>query len=241
MLKAADIAQMIDHSMVKPELTDDQIRQGCQIAEKYGTATVSVRPSDVKIACEALQGSGVKVGSLVGFPHGSSTTETKVFEAKQAISEGAVELDMVLNIGKLLSRDFVYVEKDIRKVVEAAHEKNIIVKVITENCYLTDELKEKAYQICEKAGADFVKTSTAFGPGGATMEDLILMRKTCSPKVQVKAAGGVRTLGAAIAVRKIGVTRFGATATAQIMEDALQREKEGVLDSTKEMPLGSEY
>ena len=241
MIRARDIAQMIDHSMVRPELTTDQIREGCRIAKKYGTITVSVRPSDVKIAVEELQGSGVKVGSIVGFPHGSSTTETKVFEARQAISEGAVELDMVLNIGRLLSGDFDYVERDIRAVIEIACEKKALVKVILENCFLSEALKEMACQICERAGADFVKTSTAFGPGGATMDDLLLMRKACSSKVQVKAAGGVRTLGAALAVRRIGVARFGATATARIMEDAIQREKEGTLEATKDSPLGSEY
>lgn len=228
-LTARDIAGMIDHSLLRPELTVEQIREGCRVAREYNAATVCVKPSEVGIVKEELDGSGVLVSTVIGFPHGSNKTEVKVYEAREAMKDGAVELDMVLNIGRLLSRDFDYVEKDISAVVEAAHEKNAIVKVILENAYLSDELKETACRICEKAGADFVKTSTGFAPSGATIEDLRLMRKACSPKVKVKAAGGVRTLDAALAVRSAGAVRFGATATKAIVDEAIKREQEGTL------------
>ncbi|MCX7711303.1 MAG: deoxyribose-phosphate aldolase [Clostridia bacterium] len=241
MLKTRDIAKMIDHSLLRPELTAEQVREGCRLARQYDVATVCVKPSDVGIAKEELLGSDVLVTTVVGFPHGANKTEIKVFEAEEAIKDGAVELDMVLNIGRLLSKDFDYVEKDIRAVVEAAHRKNVIVKVILENCYLTDELKEAACRLCEKAGADFVKTSTGFGTGGATIEDLKLMRKTCSSKVRVKAAGGVRTLDGALAVRSVGTVRFGATATKAILDEAMERERDGKLVEVSEGKLTGGY
>jgi len=166
------------------------------------------------------------VGAVVGFPHGSHKTETKVFEAEQAIKDGAEELDMVIHIGKLRSRDFDYVREDIKAVCDVAHRHGVIVKVILENCYLDDELKKIGCKLAEEAGADFVKTSTGFGPGGATIEDLKLMRESVSPKVQVKAAGGVRTLDAALKVREVGATRFGATRTEEIMEECYRRKKQ---------------
>jgi len=221
-----DIAKMIDHSLLRPELTDEDIIQGCEIAKKYNVASVCCRPSDIFIAKKILQGSDVKVGAVIGFPHGSHKTETKIFEAEQAIKDGAVELDMVIHIGKLLSRDFDYVKKDIQAIVEVAHRNGAIVKVILENYYLTNELKEIGCRLAEEAGADFVKTSTGFAAGGATIEDLKLMRKTVSPKVQVKAAGGVRDLDAAIKVREAGATRFGATKTIEIMEECYRRKVE---------------
>jgi len=220
-----EIAKMIDHSLLRPELTDEEIIQGCEIAKKYQVASVCCRPSDILLARKILQGSGVKVGAVVGFPHGSHTTVTKVFEAEQAIGDGAEELDMVIHIGKLRSRDFDYVKADIQAVVAVAHKHGVIVKVILENCYLTDELKIIGCRLAEEAGADFVKTSTGFAPGGATIEDLILMRKTVSPHVQVKAAGGVRDLDAALRVKEVGATRFGATKTAEILEECYRRKK----------------
>lgn len=229
MLRAMDIAKMIDHSLLKPELTTFQVFEGCKIARDYEVASVCVKPCDVALAKRELAGTDVLVTTVIGFPHGAHKTETKVFEALEAIKDGAVELDMVINIGRLLSGDYQYVEEDIKAVVDAAHAKKVTVKVILENCYLTDELKEKACRICEKAGADFVKTSTGFGPSGATIDDLKLMRKTCGPKVRIKAAGGVRTLESALAVRKAGAVRFGATATKVIMEEALKLEQEGKL------------
>jgi deoxyribose-phosphate aldolase len=220
---------MIDHSLLRPQLTTEDVIEGCAIAKKYKVASVCVKPCDIVTAKKELEGTDVLVTTVIGFPHGANTTATKVFEAGEAIKDGAVELDMVLNIGRLLSGNLDYIENDIRAVVNLAHAKNTVVKVILENCYLTDEQKVKACQIAEQAGADFVKTSTGFGTSGATLEDLALMRKTCSSKVRIKAAGGVRTLDSAIDVRKVGTDRFGATATIAIMEEAYRREKEGTL------------
>jgi deoxyribose-phosphate aldolase len=218
-----DIAKMIDHSLLRPELTVEDIREGCRIACKYKVATVCCAPCDVLAVKELLVGSGVKTTTVVGFPHGYNATATKVFEAEQAIKDGAVELDMVLNIGRLISGDYEYVKEDIRAVVEAAHRRGVPVKVIFENYYLTDEQKKVACRLCEEAGADFVKTSTGFAAGGATLEDLQLMRDNVSEKVQVKAAGGVRDLAMALKVRKIGCTRFGATRTETIMEECYKK------------------
>jgi deoxyribose-phosphate aldolase len=218
-----DIAKMIDHSLLRPELTEDDIRKGCEIAIKYDVATVCCSPSDLVLVAKLLTGSDVKPTTVIGFPHGYNTTEVKKFEAEQAIKDGALELDMVLNISKLLSGDYNYVKKDIEAVVDVAHRHNVPVKVIFENYYLTDEQKIKACRIAEEVGADFVKTSTGFAGGGATLEDLRLMRDNVSEKVQVKAAGGVRDLEIALKVREIGCTRFGATQTETIMEQCYKR------------------
>ena len=218
-----DIAKMIDHSLLRPNLTDDEIRAGCALARKYDVASVCCAPSQVSLVRDLLAGSSVLVSTVIGFPHGYSTTEIKVLEAERAVEDGAVELDMVLNISKLLSRDFDYVEKDIAAVCAAAHGRGAIVKVILENCYLTDELKVKACVISERAGADFVKTSTGFGPGGATFADLRLMRRSVSAKIQVKAAGGIRELDTALLVREIGGTRFGCTTTAAVLDECARR------------------
>ena len=215
----SDIAQMIDHSLLRPELTEEDVRNGCEIAKKYKVATVCCRPSEVALVKQILQDSDVKTTTVVGFPHGYNKTETKVFEAEQAIKEGAVELDMVINIGKLLDGDYDYVKNDIKAVVEVAHSHNVMVKVIFENFYLNDEQKKMACKLSEEAGVDFVKTSSGFAGGGATIEDLKLMRATVSEKIQVKAAGGVRDLKMAIKVREVGCTRFGATRTQTIMEE----------------------
>ena len=220
-----DIAKMIDHSLLKPELTEDEIIRGCEIAKKYDVASVCCAPSALPSVAKQLKGTEVKPTTVIGFPHGYNKTETKVFEAKQAIKDGALEIDMVLNIGRLKSRDFDYVRQDIKAVVDIAHKSNVLVKVILENFYLTDELKEIACKLCEEAGADWVKTSTGFAGGGATIEDLRLMRKAVSNKVQVKAAGGVRDLDMALKVREVGCTRFGATATAAIMDECYKKVK----------------
>jgi deoxyribose-phosphate aldolase len=219
-----DIAQMIDHSLLRPELTIQDVRKGCEIAKKYNVATVCCAPADVVLVKKLLEGSDVKTTTVIGFPHGYNKTETKVFEAEQAINDGAVELDMVLSISRLLSGDYDYVKSDIGAVVEAAHRRNVLVKVILENFYLTDEQKITACKLCEEAGADFVKTSTGFAGGGATLEDLRLMRESVSEKVQVKAAGGVRDLEMALKVREVGCTRFGATATETIMQQCYQKD-----------------
>lgn len=221
------LAKVIDHSLLKPELTEQDVIDGCQLAHQYHTATVCVKPCHVTLAAEVLKDSDVLVSTVIGFPHGSNLTAVKVLEAEKAMDEGAVELDMVLNIGQLRSGKFETVRDDIKAVVDAAHARNAKVKVILENAYLTDEEKVKACQLAEEAGADWVKTSTGFAPGGATLEDLRLMRKTVSEKVQVKAAGGVRTLDAILAVIDAGVTRCGATATKVIMDDFAERQVAG--------------
>jgi len=218
-----DIAQMIDHSLLRPELTEEDVRKGCETAKRYKVATVCCRPSEVTLVKELLRDSDVKTTTVVGFPHGYNKSETKVFEAEQAIKDGAVEMDMVINIGKLLDGDYDYVKKDIQAVVETAHSHNVMVKVIFENYYLTNEQKKIACKLSEEAGADFVKTSTGFAGGGATLEDLQLMKANVSEKVQVKAAGGVRDLETALKVREIGCTRFGATRTETIMEECYKQ------------------
>ena len=220
------LAKVIDHSLLRPELTEADVLAGCELAARYHVATVCVKPSDVKLAKEALKDSDVLVSTVVGFPHGSSVTSIKVAEAQQAMDDGALELDMVINIGKLRSGKNDYVRKDIKAVCDAGHARGVKVKVIFENAYLTDEEKITACKLSEAAGADWVKTSTGFAPGGATLEDLRLMRANVSEHIQVKAAGGVRTLPALLGVIDAGVTRCGATATATILDD-FKRMKEG--------------
>ncbi len=218
MVTYEEIASMIDHSLLKPNLTDREVEEGCRTAAAYRVATVCVRPSDVRQAAELLAQSPVRVTTVVGFPHGSTTTAAKVFEAEEAMRNGARELDVVLNIGKLKSRDTAFVRADLKAVTDAAHAKGVIVKIIFENCYLEDEEKIAACRISTEVGADFVKTSTGFGPGGAEDRDLKLMRENTPPAVKLKAAGGIRTLERAIEVRKLGCARIGATATVGILE-----------------------
>jgi deoxyribose-phosphate aldolase len=213
------VAKTIDHSLLRPELDLDFVRDGVELARRYGVASATVRPADVALAVELLEGSDVFVSTVVGFPHGSSATETKAFEAERAVELGAREIDMVLNIGRLRSGRADEVREDIAVVVRVARRKDAIVKVIFENAYLDDAQKELACRLSEEAGAAFVKTSTGFASGGATIEDLKLMRRCVGPNVQVKAAGGVRTLDALLEVMAVGVTRIGATATETILED----------------------
>jgi deoxyribose-phosphate aldolase len=215
------LATAIDHSLLRPELTPDEVTGGCHLAMRYRVASVCVRPADVPLAASLLIGTDVAVGTVVGFPHGSHTTSTKRFEAELAVAEGATELDMVINIGALRSGDEATVESDIRAVVSASG--SALVKVILENAYLNDEQKVRGCLLAEAAGADFVKTSTGFAPGGATIDDLRLMRATVSPRMQVKAAGGVRTLDALLEVLSVGVSRVGATQTAVILDDYRER------------------
>jgi deoxyribose-phosphate aldolase len=222
------LARVIDHSLLRPELTEADVVAGCELAARYHTATVCVKPCHVSLAKECLKGSDVMVSTVIGFPHGGNQTAIKVAEAKQAMDEGAVELDMVLNIGELRSGKDDYVREDIKAVVEVAHARNVKVKVIFENAYLTDEQKVTACKLAESAGADWVKTSTGFAPTGATLDDLRLMRRSVGEKVQVKAAGGVRTLPALLDVIDAGATRCGATATATILDD-FKRMKAGTL------------
>lgn len=220
------LAKTIDHSLLRPELTEADVVAGCELARRYDVASVCVKPCHVRLAAALLHGSDVHVGTVVGFPHGNQTLATKVFEAKEAIANGATELDMVINIGELRSGHPEIVAAEIRAVVQAARQSAgpVLVKVILENAYLTDEQKVLGCQLVEQAGADFVKTSTGFAPSGATLEDLKLMRASVGPQVQVKAAGGVRTLDALLAVIDVGVTRSGATATAAILDEFRARE-----------------
>ena len=212
------LAGTIDHSLLRPQLTLTEVTEGCALAAEYEVVSVCVRPSDVALAAKELAGTTVAVTTVVSFPHGDSTTDTKVHEASRAMEDGAVELDMVMNIGLMLSGERQAVQDDIAAVVGAAAG-NAMVKVILENAYLTDEQKVAACRLAEAAGADYVKTSTGFAPSGATIEDLRLMRATVSPRVKVKAAHGVRTLDALLAVIEAGADRCGATATAIILDD----------------------
>jgi len=222
------IAKMIDHSMVRPELTDEQVIAGCELAKRYQVASVSVRPCDVDLAVRMLSGSGVPVGSIAGFPHGSTTTAVKLYEVRDVLRRGAKEVDMVLNIAKLLSRQFQYVETELLQAAEECHKQGALLKVIFENAYLTDELKIVACRISARAEADFVKTSTAFAPTGYTIEDLKLMRAHTPAHIGIKAAGGVRTLDKALEVYQVGCSRFGATATAAILDAWKARLSENV-------------
>jgi deoxyribose-phosphate aldolase len=222
------VARAIDHSPLKPELTASEILEGLDLAIRYKVASVCCRPCDVPVAAKRLVGSSVKVGTTIGFPHGANTTATKVFEAKDAMANGAVELDMVLNIGQLRSGHVDAVRTDIEAVVQAAGDQ-AIVKVILENAYLDDELKAAACKAAVEAGAHFVKTSTGFAPSGATIEDLELMRSLVPATVHVKAAGGIRTLDAMLAVLDVGVTRVGATATAAILDEFRERVATGAV------------
>jgi len=230
-LTERDIAKTIDHSLLRPELDDAFVEAGCRLAAAYDVASVCVRPADVRRAKGILDATDVAVGTTVGFPHGNHRTDTKVFETRQALTDGATEIDMVLAIGALKSDRDAEVLADIAAVVDVAHAGGAIVKVIFENAYLTDDEKIRACGLTEAAGAEFVKTSTGFAPGGATHEDLRLMRAHTSPPTQVKAAGGVRTLDALLEVMALGVTRIGATATQTIIDDFRSR-KAGLAGAT---------
>ena len=236
-LTYTDVAKAIDHSLLKPELDDAFVEAGCNLAAEYDVASVCVRPRDVERARDLLSGTNVAVGTVIGFPHGSSRTETKVFEARLALQNGARELDMVIDIAGLISGEDRRVQEQIAEVVELAHAEGALVKVILENAYLTDEQKVRGCRIVETAGADFVKTSTGFAPTGATIEDLKLMRRSVSPRVQVKAAHGIRTLDALVEVLELGVTRVGATQTAAMLDDFKARKAPATLRATSP-PMG---
>ena len=232
--KVAQLAKMIDHSILNPSHTDEDLEKQCAVAKKYNVASVCVKPYAVRKAVDLLKGSTVAVGCVIGFPHGNSSIPVKVFEAEQACNDGAVEIDMVINIGKALGGDWNYIGKEIKSVTDSVHHSGSIVKVIFETDLVTKtEDKIRLCEICTKAGADFVKTSTGYGyvklPGGdynykgATIADVELMRKHCGPKVQVKCAGGVRTLDDLLKMKAAGATRSGATATIAILEEAMKR------------------
>jgi deoxyribose-phosphate aldolase len=218
-----DIAKMIDHSLLNPALSDEQLEQGCWLARDYDVATVCIMPYSLRRCAEILEGSAVKPSTTIGFPHGGHTTAIKVAEAKQALADGGEELDMVVNISEVLSRDWDYVRDDVKAVADVTHQAGRKIKVIFENCHLADEHKIKLCEICGDVGVDWVKTSTGYGGGGATIEDLKLMRAHSPDRVQVKAAGGVRDLDKLLEVRALGVTRVGASRTADILDECKRR------------------
>ncbi|MBN1978261.1 MAG: deoxyribose-phosphate aldolase [Anaerolineae bacterium] len=217
------IAKMIDHSLLNPTLTAEELERGLQVALDYDVASVCIMPYYLKRCAEALAGSTVKASTTIGFPHGGHTTAVKVAEAERALADGGEELDMVVNISQVLSGDWDYVRADLKAVIDVTHAAVQKVKVIFENCYLDDAQKIKLCALCGELGADWVKTSTGYGTGGATDADLILMRTHSPSNVQVKAAGGVRTLGRLLEVRALGVTRVGASRTTTILDECRQR------------------
>jgi len=217
------IAKMIDHSLLNPSLTDQEMEYGCRVALEYNCASVCIMPFYLKRCAEILKGSTVEASTTIGFPHGGHTTAIKVAEAQRAMDDGGQELDMVTNISKVLSGDWDYVRQDLQAVIDAAHARNRKVKVIFENCYLKDTHKIRLCEISAEAGADWVKTSTGFGPSGATLDDVKLMRAHSPAHVQVKAAGGIRDLDQLLAFRALGVTRIGASRTKDILEDCRRR------------------
>jgi deoxyribose-phosphate aldolase len=215
------VAKTIDHSTLGPAMTLDEVKAGCEVALKYDVASVCCKPADIKFVADILKGSDVLVGTVVGFPHGSSTTQSKVFETKEAVANGAVEIDVVINIGHLKSGKIQEVQSEIAAVVAAAAGNQ--VKVILENAYLTDEEKVIACKLVEAAGADYVKTSTGFAPTGATLADVKLMRATCSPKVKVKSAGGVKTLDQLLEFLDARIDRSGSSSTASILDEFIAK------------------
>lgn len=218
-----DCSKMIDHSLLNPTLTTADLEAGCALAARYNVASVCILPYYLKRCAELLAGSTVKASTTIGFPHGGHTTAIKVAEADRALADGGEELDMVVNISQVLSGNWAYVKEDIAAVCQVTHAAGQKLKVIFENCYLKDEHKIRLCEICGDIGVDWVKTSTGYGTGGATMEDLALMRKHSPPQVQVKAAGGVRDLDALLKVRALGVTRCGASRTKEMMDECLRR------------------
>lgn len=216
-MNSKEIASMIDHTLLKPEATEEEIKKLCLEAKEHGFASVCVNPSNVKFAYDILKDTKVKVCTVIGFPLGANTSTLKAFEAREAIENGATEVDMVINVGKLKAKDYEFVKNDIKAVVDAAKGK-ALTKVILETCLLTDEEKVTACKLSKEAGADFVKTSTGFSKGGATAEDIKLMRETVGEKMGVKASGGVRTHEDAVKMINAGASRIGASASIAICE-----------------------
>jgi deoxyribose-phosphate aldolase len=232
--KVSELAKMIDHSLLHPTMTDEDLKMGCALASAYNTASVCIKPYAIKDARQWLSGSEVLICTVIGFPHGNSTTAVKLFETEQACLSGAHEIDMVVNIGKVLSKDWAYTKSEISAINDVTKNQNALLKVIFENDFLPDDYhKIKLCEICSAVGVEFIKTSTGYGfvkkadgnynYKGATDHDLILMRKHAAPGVQIKAAGGVRTLDDLLRVKALGVTRVGATTTASILDEAKKR------------------
>jgi len=220
-----DIAKMIDHALLHPTLTVEQLERGIQIALKQDVASVCILPFYLKRCAQILIGSDVKAGTTIGFPHGAHSTAAKVAEASQALEDGGEELDFVVNINQVLSGNWDYVHADIKAVIDVTHARGQKVKVIFENCYLNDAQKIRLCEICGELKADWVKTSTGFGTGGATLDDVKLMRTHSPSHVQIKAAGGIRDLDALLAFRALGVTRIGCSRTAEILDECARRQR----------------
>ncbi len=219
-ISADELARMIDHTILKPEATPDEVTNLCREALEYKFASVCINPAYVTLAKEIVHDSAVKVCTVIGFPLGATTTGSKVHEAEEAISNGAQEVDMVVNVGRLKSGNLKYVEEDIRAVVAAAHAHSVIVKVIIETCLLTDKEKEDACTAAKRAGADFVKTSTGFSKGGATAADVALMRRVVGPSIGVKASGGIRSYADTLLMIESGATRIGASSGVKIIQES---------------------
>ena len=234
MSETKDIARFIDHTLLKPDASRAAVEKLCDEALEYTFASVCVNPSYVSLCSELLaKDDRVKVCTVIGFPLGANHTQVKVFETKQAVQDGATEVDMVINVGAIKSGDWALVESDVTSVVKCAHESGAICKVILETCLLTLDEQKRACQICAAAGADFVKTSTGFSSGGATVQDIALMRSEVGPTMGVKASGGVRTLQDAQAMIAAGATRIGASAGVKIVQ-----ESKGVASDSQSAPSG---
>ena len=218
-----DIAKMIDHSLLNPALTADELEKGCRLAREHDVASVCIMPFGLRRCAELLAGSDVKPSTTIGFPHGGHATAIKLAEVRQALQDGGKELDAVVNISMVRSGRWEYVRDELRALTEATHAGGAKIKIIFENCFLADPEKIRLCEICGEIGVDWVKTSTGYGSGGATIEDLKLMRKHSPPHVQVKAAGGVRDLDKLLEIRAIGVTRSGATRTAEMLGECRRR------------------
>lgn len=218
-----EIAGLFDHALLSPTLTQAELDAGCRLALQYGVASVCIMPFGVAGCAQLLAGSPVKASTVIGFPHGGQVASVKRAEAEQALRDGAVELDTVINISRARDGDWRYIREELKPIIDLAHQRNGRVKVIFENCYLDEEQKRNLCEICGELNADWVKTSTGFGTSGATLDDVRLMRKHSPSDVQVKASGGIRTLDDVLAFRSAGVTRIGASGTAKILDDCRQR------------------
>ena len=224
-MEKKDLAQMVDHTQLRAYAVTEDFEKLCKEAADYGFKMVAINSYPVKLCSELLKGTGVHVGAAIGFPLGQTTIENKVHETKQAIAEGADEIDYVINIGRLKEKDYDYIEREMTEIVKVCKEKNVLSKVIFENCYLTDEEKVKVSEIAVKVKPDFIKTSTGFGTGGATLEDVKLMKSIVKDEVKVKAAGGIRDLDTFLAMMEAGAERIGTSAGIEIMNEFDKRNK----------------
>jgi deoxyribose-phosphate aldolase len=218
-----EVAKRIDHALLKPTLTDAELDAGCRLAREYDVASVCIVPHGLRRCAELLAGSDVEPSTTIGFPHGAVSTMVKVFEAERALADGGTELDMVVNVGKVLGGDRAYVRSDVRAVLDVTHRAGKKLKVIFENAHLADAHKIWLCELCSELGVDWVKTSTGFGPSGATLEDLRLMRAHTPERVQVKASGGVRTLDQVLEIQALGVSRIGTSNSQQILDELRAR------------------